>query len=259
MALGLKRPFQSHAYVLSLPTASSSSLSYDIVPEVSFAQEEADYEAALIAANPGGSNPQPSKLPEFTTATPPGYESISYEYVAPGHLSSSQFEDPSQYSPAPAIVSSFRADTQRDPRAPPGDLGFTPQQIDSAPPRELGLENLLRECDVKEAAIQAFRARGITDRLLFVALDDTTESLRATCKEAFGVNFEHKLELSKMSKAWTSAKVTAETKQKIDAIHRGHGAPVQMLEGAWQNMIRAFKLKYGKHIHPSRLPAQRRS
>ena len=184
---------------------------------------------------------QQSELPEFMIATPPGYESTSYEYAAPGHLSSSQFEDPTQYSPAPPIVSSFRADTQRGPCAPtPGDLGFTPQQIGSAPPLGLGLENLLRQGDVKEAVIQAFRVRGNTDRLLFIALDDTTESLRATCKEALGVD----------------TSVTAETKQKIDAIHRAHGEPVQMLEGDWQNMIRALKLKYGKQIHPSRLPAQ---
>ena len=142
----------------------------------------------------------------------------------------------------------------------PGELGFTPQQVESARPLDLGLENLLRHCDVKEAVIQAFRVRGITDRLLFVALDDTTESLRSSCKEALGIDtsaiFEHKLEFAKISKAWSSAKIAAETKQKIDANHRAHGEPVQMLEGDWANMIRAFKLKYGKQIHPSRLPAQ---
>ena len=119
---------------------------------------------------------------------------------------------------------------------------------------------MLRQCDVKENVIQAFRVRGITDRLLFINLDDTIESLRDTCKEALqidvSINFEHKLEIAKISKAWNSAKVTAETKQKIDAVHRAHGEPVQMLEGDWANMIRAFKLKYGQQIHPSRLPAQ---
>ena len=94
----------------------------------------------------------------------------------------------------------------------------------------------------------------------FLALDDTTESLRSSCKEALGIDtsaiFKHKLELARSSKAWSSAKIAAETKQKIDAIHRAHGEPVQMLEGDWANMIRAFKLKYGKQIHPSRLPAQ---
>ena len=86
------------------------------------------------------------------------------------------------------------------------------------------------------------------------------ESLRDTCKEALGIHvsiyFEHKLEFAKISKAWNSAKVTAETKQKIDAVHRAHGEPEQMLEGDWANMTRAFKLKYGKQIHLSRLPAQ---
>ena len=132
----------------------------------------------------------------------------------------------------------------------PGDLGFTPEQIDAAPPIDLGLENLLRQCDVKEPVIQAFRVRGITDRFLFVALDETTEGLRNTCREALGVdtnlNFEHKLEFAKISKAWSSAKIAAGTKEKIDAVHRAHGEPVQMLEGDWVSLIRAFKVKYGK-------------
>ena len=113
---------------------------------------------------------------------------------------------------------------------------------------------------MKEAVIQAFKVRGISDRLLFVALDDTTEGLRNTCKEAQGIdtsaNFAHKLEFAKISNAWSSAKITAETKQKIDALHRAHGEPVQMLEGDWGNLKLAFKIKYGKQIHPSRLPAQ---
>ena len=143
----------------------------------------------------------------------------------------------------------------------PGELGFTQEQIDATPPLDLGLENLLRQCDVKEPVIQAFRVRGITDRFLFVALDETTEGLRSTCREALGVdtnfNFEHKLEFAKISKAWSSAKIASETKEKIDAVHRARGEPVQMLEGDWVSLIRAFKAKYGKNIHPSRLPAQR--
>ena len=67
--------------------------------------------------------------------------------------------------------------------------------------------------------IQAFRVRGITDRFLFVALDETTEGLRSTCREALGVdtnfNFEHKLEFAKISKAWSSAKIASETKEKL--------------------------------------------
>ena len=97
-------------------------------------------------------------------------------------------------------------------------MGFTQEQIDAAPPLDLGLENLLRQCDVKEPVIQAFRVRGITDRFLFVALDETTEGLRSTCREALGVdtnfNFEHKLEFAKISKAWSSAKIASETKEK---------------------------------------------
>ena len=155
----------------------------------------------------------------------------------------------------------FQSSQQRNPSVPaPGELGFAPQQIESAPPLDLGLENLLHQCDVKEAVIQAFNVRGIADRLLFFALDDTVDGLRNTCREALGIdaaaNFEHKLEFAQVSKAWSSAKIAAETKQKIDAIRRVSGEPVQMLEGDWANLVRAFKIKYGKQMHPSRLPAQ---
>ena len=59
--------------VLSFSTASSSSSSWP-VPMTLF-PTCLRHEAALIAANPGGTNPQQSELPEFTTATPPGFES----------------------------------------------------------------------------------------------------------------------------------------------------------------------------------------
>ena len=235
----------------------------DIVPDVSFAQDEADYEAALMAGNPGGNNPQQSELPEFTTATPPGYKSISYSYqlaapehAAPRQPASSQFEDPTQYSPAPTAVSSFRADPLRGPRAPtPGDLGFTPQEIDTAHPLELGLENLLRQCDVKEAVIQAFRVRGITDRLLFVALDDTNESLHATCKEAFGSRHFSQF------RAYTGVRKDFKGMDFCQSDSRNQTENRQFIEVTENqyklaNMILAFKLKYGKQIHPSRLPAQ---
>ena len=84
MAFGLKRPLQSQAYRLVF--LSSFFLVFivagadDMVPDVSSALVEADCEAALVAANPGGSNPQQSELPEFTTATPPGYESVSHSH-----------------------------------------------------------------------------------------------------------------------------------------------------------------------------------
>ena len=155
------------------------------------------------------------------------------------------YQNPGNPGVTQSVLQSSQVPQQRNPPTQaPGDLGFTPHQIESCPPLDLGLENLLRQCDVKETVIQAFRVRGFPDRLLFVAIDETVEGLRSTCKEALGVdaslNFEHKLEFAKISKAWNSAKNNAETKQKIDAIHRAHGEPVQMLEGDWANLIRAI-------------------
>ena len=104
----------------------------------------------------------------------------------------------------------------------------------------------MRQCDVKEAIIEAFKVRGIAERLLFVALDDTVDGLRNSCRKALGTDATSSI----------NSNIAAKTKRKIDAIPRAHGEPVQMLEGDWANLIRAIKIKYGKQIHPSRLPAQ---
>ena len=202
VAFGLKRSL----HPLSGRTVSSfnfatfimSGADDQIYDESTYAQEEADYEAAVAASLPEGSNPQQPELPTFTAAssqvTPaaPAYavqpQTASYKPAAPMYAASSpQSQKTAQPVPGQPIVTSVQFGQQRSFSVPsPGELGFTPQQVESAPPLDLGLENLLRQCDVKEAVIQAFRVRGITDRLLFVALDDTTESLRSTCKEALG-------------------------------------------------------------------------
>ena len=288
VAFGLKRSLHSlacrtafsHIFVIFIMSRADDQV-YD---ESTYAQEEADYESAVAATFSEGSNPQQPELPTHTAASPQvpnfprttyqsaaptyavqsqaaSYQSATPMYAASGQVLTLQSQTTAQPSPGQPIATSFQFGQQRSSSTLfLGELGFTPQQVVSAPPLNLGLENLLRQCDVKEAVIQAFRVRGITDRLLFVALDDTTESLRSTCKEALGIdtsaNFEHKLEFAKIAKAWSSTKIAAETKQKIDAIHRALYEPVQMLEGDWGNMIRAFKLKYGNQIHPSRLPGQ---
>ena len=200
VALGLKRSLQLRTIVFSafhtfLVFVTMASVD-DIVPNTSVAQEEIDYEAAIAAAEQQGSNPQQAEFP--AAATPPAYESRVYPPASQDYAALSQFEDPTQYFPGQAqqtVASSVQSPAQPRTRTPaPGELGITQQQVDSAPPLELGLENLLRQCDVKENVIQAFRVRGITDRLLFINLDDTIESLRDTCKEALGIdvsiNFE---------------------------------------------------------------------
>ena len=100
----------------------------------------------------------------------------------------------------------------------------------------------------------------VTDRELLVALDSNEESLRDTCKEAFGVDsskgFAHKRELGKIIKAWNNAKVHGDTKLKIDAVARSRGEPVSMLCADWEALMTTFKGKSGAHIHDTLLPSQ---
>ena len=117
-----------------------------------------------------------------------------------------------------------------------------------------------RSVNLCEQLITAFRVQEITDRELFVALDTSEESLRDTCKEAFGIDpskgFAHKRELGKVIEVWKNAKVHSETKLKIDAVARSHGEPVSMLSSDWESLMTTFKSKYGANIHDTLLPSQ---
>ena len=139
-------------------------------------------------------------------------------------------------------------------------IQLSPEDIAAAPPMDPSLEALLRSVNLCEQLITAFRVQEITDRELFVALDTSEESLRDTCKEAFGIDpskgFAHKRELGKVIKAWNNAKVHSETKLKIDAVARSHGEPVSMLSSDWESLMTTFKSKYGANIHDTLLPSQ---
>ena len=139
-------------------------------------------------------------------------------------------------------------------------LPMTEEQIQNAKPLTPGLESLLRSVDLNEAVVMAFRVQEILDKELFIALDTSEETLRLTCKDAFGIDptksFAHKRELAKVVKAWKEARVHAETKVKYDSVARAHGEPVSMLTPDWNQLIAAFKQKYGEHLHDTVLPAQ---
>ena len=139
-------------------------------------------------------------------------------------------------------------------------IQFTPHELATAPSMDPALEALLRSVNLCEHLISAFRIQEITDRELFLALDTSEESLRDTCKEAFGVDpskgFAHKREFGKIIKAWNNAKVHSDTKLKIDAVARSHGEPVSILGADWEALLVTFKNKFGTHLHDTLLPAQ---
>ena len=113
----------------------------------------------------------------------------------------------------------------------PGML-LTEAQKTDLPLLEPALEALLRAADLDENLISLFRFRKILDRQLFVALDADEAAIMKTLAKAFQLDseeFEDKLELAKISKAWWStAKVQSDTKRKVDAVQKAHGEPVQL-------------------------------
>ena len=139
---------------------------------------------------------------------------------------------------------------------------LTESQLSNLPTLEPALEALLRSADLHEHLINLYRFRKILDRQLFVALDADEAAIMKTLAKAFQLDseeFEDKLELAKISKAWSTAKVQADTKRKVDAVQKAHGEPVQqpvqLLSKDWASLMRQFKKKYGK-MHPSKLPGQ---
>ena len=48
------------------------------------------------------------------------------------------------------------------------------------------------------------------------------------------LGFPHKLELAKVVHAWVAASEQPGTKTKIDAFHKEHGEPIQMLDADWK-------------------------
>ena len=139
---------------------------------------------------------------------------------------------------------------------------LTESQLSNLPQLEPALEALLRSADLHENLINLFRFRKILDRQLFVALDENETAILRTLAKAFQLDtdeFEDKLELSKISKAWSTAKVQSDTKRKVDAVQKAHGEPVQLLSEDWASLMRQFKKKYGKQRRETgfqRAPAQ---
>ena len=139
-------------------------------------------------------------------------------------------------------------------------ISFTDEQIANAPKLEPSLEGLLLSANVKPQIIDAFRVQEITSVNLMVALDSTEEGFMKTCKQAFEIDteagdFAHKREWAKLNMVWKQARITCDTKDRVDAVKRAHGEPVSFLTADWVSLLRQFKQQRGK-IQDSELPAQ---
>ena len=122
-------------------------------------REEEEYQAAIEAAVrgvqerpqiesvatvtqlPAQSSQSATQLPSSFPVQSPGVSSLP---TAQSSISQVLPSSGQAFSPPPS-GSSGAVQVTRSSRTPaPGELGFTPEQIDSAPPIDLGLENLLR-------------------------------------------------------------------------------------------------------------------
>ena len=139
-------------------------------------------------------------------------------------------------------------------------ISFTAEEIAFAPKLEPALEGLLLSANAKQQMICAFRVQEITSTNLMVALDSTEQGFMATCKQAFGIDtksedFAHKREWAKLNMVWKQARITCDTKDRVDAVKRAHGEPVSFLTADWTSLLRE-KQQRGK-IQDNELPAQR--
>ena len=125
-------------------------------------------------------------------------------------------------------------------------ISFTDEQIANAPRLEPSLEGLLLSANVKPQIIDAFRVQEITSVNLMVALDSTEEGFMKTCKQAFEIDtesgdFAHKREWAKLNMVWKQARITCDTKDRVDAVKRAHGEPVSFLTADWVSLLRQFR------------------
>ena len=121
---------------------------------------------------------------------------------------------------------------------------LTESQLSNLPTLEPALEALLRSADLRENLINLSRFRKILDRQLFVALDADETAIVKTLVKVFQLDtdeFEDKLELAKISKAWSTAKVQSDTKRKEDGVQKARREPVQLPSEDWASLIRQIK------------------
>ena len=110
-------------------------------------------------------------------------------------------------------------------------LAVTEEQKANAKPLEPAFEALLRTVDLDEELITILRVRNVLDREIFSSLQMNEETFRETMAFACGIdntNFEHKLEIAKLVKAWRTSSLQAEVKSKVDAVQKAHEKQIQV-------------------------------
>ena len=92
-------------------------------------------------------------------------------------------------------------------------LAVSEEQKANAKPLEPAFVAFLRTVDLDEKLITILHVRNVLDREIFSSLEMNEEKFRDTIASACGIdntNFEHKLEIAKLVKAWRTSSLQAE-------------------------------------------------
>ena len=128
-------------------------------------------------------------------------------------------------------------------------LQFTEEQISQKPDIDEDLRTMLLQAGVHTSMPGIFRAQGISNCALFVALADSEAELKASMQVLFGIDrsqgAQHILESAKLITVWKQARVRSDTQRQVEATARAHGLPLELPHGTWGNLLKGFATKFG--------------
>ena len=139
-------------------------------------------------------------------------------------------------------------------------LQFTEEQISQNPDIDEDLRTMLLQAGVHSSMPGIFRAQGISNCALFVALADSEAELKASMQVLFGIDrsqgVQHILESAKLITVWKQARVRSDTQRQVEASARAHGLPLELPHGTWGNLLKGFATKFGDTVPKQELPSQ---
>ena len=122
----------------------------------------------------------------------------------------------------------------------------------SAPQMEPAFEALLRQVNLNEELIWAFRNQDICDRGVSIALDSSEDGIRLACTQGFGIapigaghKFAHRRD-GQDHHSMQHCRVPA--KLRVDAVAKARGEPTSMLQTDWTSVMEEFRKKFGGNL-----------
>ena len=139
-------------------------------------------------------------------------------------------------------------------------LHFTEEQFSQKPDIDEDLRTMLLQAGAHTSMPGIFRAQGISNCALFVALADSEAELKASLQVLFGIDrsqgVQHILESAKLITVWKQARVRSDTQRQVEASARAHGLPLEFPHGTWGNLLKGFATKFGDTVPKQELPSQ---